>query len=395
MAPEPAERGDDAVLHLTYRYTTLRPSRHRVFGQCWLPRAAAAVHVDGDEGGRCGGAGAGTPWKASDGGDLGRELDADADELRELVGRGAPRVRGMVLLVHGLHGNSSFEFLDADAPGGVRRRYAGSLVEQLNRAGFVVFAHDHMGHGRTRTAKGRREARVVDSFATLELDVVAHVELMRRALFGADAGADGAPPPLPPTFLIGTSMGGLTALQAARHHRERLFPRGGGGVVLVAPALQPPSDMFGLKGRILYRLSAAISAWFPRYDAIMLPKCELFPRLQQEYDRDEWNTVGKLKARLGREIIVNQEDVERRIQDVDVPLLALYGTEDTLTDPKAVEQMVQRARSTDKEVVLLAGMWHMLLHEPKGGEARQRILLWIQARSAPVAPAQAAAAAHE
>ncbi|KAK4535925.1 hypothetical protein CDCA_CDCA06G1950 [Cyanidium caldarium] len=386
------------VLHVTYRFRSERPTGHLIFGQCWVPWAvlrqpkevlallsAATGRADGHRGGGEAVSAERFPH-TSDEGDLHRMLEAPRE--LGLLACDADRVRGMVLYLHGLHSNSSFELLDPDRPGGLRRQYAGSVVESLNRAGYVVFAHDHMGHGRTLTAQGRGDWRVVDRFQTLEVDAMTHLRLVREAVLGAAATtADHASPPPPPTFVMGESMGGLLAFHVMRRFRQQvLLPNargssGGGGVVFISAALQPPANLFGLKGRILYSLSGIVSAVFPRYDAIQIPGCVKFPDIQREFENDPQTHRGKLKARLGAEIIQAQQASARHIDSADYSFLALYGTDDNLVDPRAVGELLQRSPSKDKSVIYLDGMWHVLLHEPKGPEARQRVLEWIQARS--------------
>jgi acylglycerol lipase len=378
----------DRVVHATYRFKSDTGSGHKLFAQLWIPETcllekdrvrkeidrsisqAPAQHRDACK----------RFPKASDYGDFGQTLSVE--ELR-LLRYDAKKVRALVLFLHGLHSNSSFGTMDPLAPGERHRKYEGSVPQHLNEQGILVFAHDHMGHGRTLTASGKIEHRVVDRFRTLELDTLRHIEIMRSLASSEELSEESAPDQPKPLFIIGESMGGLLAVSLALHYPDRLFPTGtrAGGLVLIAPAVLPPRDMFGVKGRILYQLSGVVSALFPRLDAVQIPGCTLFPEIQKEFDTDEWTGRGKLKARLGREIIQAQKEVATRINELRCPFLALYGTEDTLTNPQNGLELFQRASSSDKETIVLEGMWHILLFEPRAQEARSEVFSWILARS--------------
>jgi acylglycerol lipase len=377
----------EQVVHATYYFPSPTPSGHKLFGQAWVPegclldqeRTRAEIERSLAKAPPAQKTASSNNAKASDYGDFGRTLSVD--ELKVL--RHDPRnVRAYVLFLHGLHSNSSFGTMDPIARGELHRKYQGSVPHRLNEHGMVVFAHDHMGHGRTLTASGKHDHRVIDRFQTLELDALQHIELIRSLASSDSATEDNAAMQNKPLFIIGESMGGLLAVCLALHHHEKVFPtrESTGGLVLIAPAVLPPSNMFGIKGRILYPLSGLVSALFPRLDAVKIPGCGLFPEIQKEFDSDPWTGRGMLKARLGREIIQAQKQVEKHMKELKCPFLVLYGTEDTLTDPQKGAELFQQASSSDKQTIILSGMWHILLYEPRADEARSAVYSWIFAR---------------
>src|SRR5579863_1139178 len=87
------------------------------------------------------------------------------------------------------------------------------VAERLNEAGFMVYALDHHGHGRSGGTRGRvRLAAAVDDLDRL----IVTVSRARN--------------PDRPQFLLGHSMGGAIALRYAMAHQRRLA-----GLVLSAP----------------------------------------------------------------------------------------------------------------------------------------------------------------
>ncbi|MGB7433607.1 MAG: alpha/beta hydrolase, partial [Ahrensia sp.] len=91
------------------------------------------------------------------------------------------------------------------------RRYDG-FAEQLNTAGFAVFAHDHRGHGATRAADAPQGAfsQTGDGVARVMADIsMVHDHIQARH---NDV----------PLVMFGHSMGGLITMNYALAHPERL-----------------------------------------------------------------------------------------------------------------------------------------------------------------------------
>jgi alpha-beta hydrolase superfamily lysophospholipase len=63
--------------------------------------------------------------------------------------------------------------------------------------------------------------------------------------------------------------------------------------------------------------------------------------------------------------------------------LVLHGTADQVTVPGGSEEMVRRAKSSDKVLKLYPGLAHDLLHEAEQADVRREIGAFITARVAP------------
>jgi alpha-beta hydrolase superfamily lysophospholipase len=64
-----------------------------------------------------------------------------------------------------------------------------------------------------------------------------------------------------------------------------------------------------------------------------------------------------------------------------VPLLALHGTADKLTNPEGSRVFVAHAGSRDKTLKLYEGLYHDLLHEPERARVLADLEGWLDAHA--------------
>jgi alpha-beta hydrolase superfamily lysophospholipase len=74
-------------------------------------------------------------------------------------------------------------------------------------------------------------------------------------------------------------------------------------------------------------------------------------------------------------------DVQRRMEQVKVPLFIMHGTGDKATNPEGSRELYARAGSADKTLKLYDGMFHDLLHEPERDRIIHDVTAWISARA--------------
>ena len=67
--------------------------------------------------------------------------------------------------------------------------------------------------------------------------------------------------------------------------------------------------------------------------------------------------------------------------DLKLPLLIVYGTEDTIVSPREVREIETRWGGTDRTVSTMQGLYHDVLNEPERDEAIATMLSWLKARS--------------
>jgi alpha-beta hydrolase superfamily lysophospholipase len=237
-------------------------------------------------------------------------------------------------------------------------RYA-PFAERLVRAGFAVYAYDMRGHGRSAGPRA-----TFDSIDDLLDDLSIFMDRVRTREGGARV------------FLLGHSVGGLTVTLFTLERRPVLA-----GLIVLAPAIRVEAMPFQAAATPV----AAILA--PNLPVVDVPDAFF---LRSPADRDE---MGKSEfvyhpsgpARSAASIIDGIRRVWARADELSAPLLGLHGTEDKATDPRGTVELVRRARSADKKLLLYRGVVHDLLHEPEHEQIEADIEKWIVAHS-PGAP---------
>ncbi|KAI8504352.1 hypothetical protein Bbelb_174700 [Branchiostoma belcheri] len=236
------------------------------------------------------------------------------------------------------------------------------LAQLLNSHGFLVFSHDHVGHGQS---EGKRV--YVEDFRPLARDLLQHVDMMVDKYPGV------------PVFLFGHSMGGAVALTASCQSPG--FFR---GMVLTAPCIENSYT------------KADILRWtFMWTVAYILPNMSIGPSHTAGLTKD----IGKAK-KYAEDPLVFQEDYrlyssclflhavrtcEGLLPSVDCPFLVMHGEDDGHCDISGSWKLYQQARSKDKELKTYPNCRHVLLLEtPEDVEkVKQDILDWYLARVDP------------
>ena len=231
-------------------------------------------------------------------------------------------------------------------------RYA-EMARALNRQGVAVHAFDLRGHGRS---EGDRIW--VSRFDRYVADLAAFVDRV--------SGRH----PNTPLFVFGHSMGGTIAGLLAL---ER--PDAASGLVLSAPALTIPDQLFPL----LRRLAGVASVLFPRLRLVKLSGSKLSsdPDVVAQFQADPLVFHGRIPNRTGNEVIQAGERLLRQSEDLTVPLLILHGTADVVTSPNASRELHERSRSTDKTLKLYKDLYHDLPREPKKEQIFADIAEWL------------------
>jgi hypothetical protein len=74
--------------------------------------------------------------------------------------------------------------------------------------------------------------------------------------------------------------------------------------------------------------------------------------------------------------------VRLRAGELDTPLLGLHGTADGLTSPRGTAELIRRARTPDRTLLLYKGLYHDLVHEPERDQVMGDIERWLERRVA-------------
>ncbi len=256
------------------------------------------------------------------------------------------KARAVLVVVHGLRDHSS--------------RYA-DLAVALAEKGFAVHAFDLRGHGHSEGI------RVWVSPFEQYLD---DLNLFLRTVAKEEGGV--------PVFLFGHSMGGAIVTLDVLTHRPPIA-----GLVVSAGALERGKNVSG----VLAASTKVVSALFPHLDAFSLDpeKFSRDPAVVQENKTDPLIFQDPAPARTAAGLLGALKEISSRREELMVPVLALHGTADEVTDPDGSRHLIAAAHSKDKTLKLYEGLFHDLLHEPEKAQVLADVVQWLDAR-APRAP---------
>ncbi|XP_042431474.1 caffeoylshikimate esterase-like [Zingiber officinale] len=243
-------------------------------------------------------------------------------------------LRGVVAMIHGYACDSSWVF-----------QLTAVAVAKL---GFLVCALDLRGHGRSEGRRGH-----LPSVAPVVDDCIEYFESVR------------AMHPRLPAFLYGESLGGAMAvLVCLRQQQKSRFWSGlilHGAMCGITSKFKPPWPLETL---------LPLAAWAAPRWRVVLTKSLVEKSYKQGWVRElvrrNPRTERKCEyapAATALEMIRVCGEVTRRSGDLEVPLLVVHGAEDAICDVKSAMVVYARARSKDKTLKIVAGMWHQLVGE--------------------------------
>nr|XP_023691085.1 monoglyceride lipase isoform X1 [Paramormyrops kingsleyae] len=236
------------------------------------------------------------------------------------------------------------------------------VAQTLMKRNLLVFAHDHVGHGKS---EGKR--LVVRDFQVYIRDATQHVAIMKKRYPGL------------PIFLLGHSMGGAISILTACEQPEDFA-----GVVLIAPLVQTnPESATPFKvflAKCLFHILPSLplgsldSKWVSRN-----------MKQVEAYDNDELVYRGGLPVSFVMHILNATERINKAIPTIKWPFLLLHGDHDKLCDIGGSQIMYEKALSTDKKLKVFDGAYHALHHElPELADlVLKEIGIWVEERIPP------------
>jgi acylglycerol lipase len=266
---------------------------------------------------------------------------------------------GCLFLFHGHRYHACFEYLEPNEKN-ERTEYAGSIPAKLNSLGLVVFAHDHPGHGRSSGVRGY--------WNSLDEPRDAALDFCRGTLsdeaYSSLAGK--------PCLVMAMSAGALVAIQIARKAPE-IFT----GYVLLAPAVSPPDNMFGLYGHCLKACSSVLDALVPKLPVLALPPSS-DPKVRGAFDTDQLVCKTRIHVRVGKELSRKYDDVQAHAASIKFPaVLVIAGSKDAIVSPAGIRRFLENVDSDDKELGEFEHLAHEVIREEGCEEAREMAYNWI------------------
>jgi alpha-beta hydrolase superfamily lysophospholipase len=256
---------------------------------------------------------------------------------------GAPQTtdKATVVIVHGLKDHSS--------------RYA-VLAERLAKAGHPVYAFDLRGHAHS---SGQRVG--IASFDEYLDDLTVFMGRV-KAKEGNSARV----------VLFGHSMGGaIVTLWTIRKQPDLA------GLITSGGALKVNVNFIKVGGT---KMTAALFPNAPVFN-LDLDKFSRDPAVVRDGKADGMVYPDGAPARTARELLKAINEIQDKMEAVKVPLLALHGAEDTVTDPEGSKELVQRAGAKDKTLKLFPNLVHDLVHEPEKAVVMGEIEKWVDAHN--------------
>ena len=252
----------------------------------------------------------------------------------------ADEPKAILLVVHGLAEHSG--------------RYS-NLVNYFVPRGYVVYGFDQRGHGKSDGVKG-----YVDRFSYFVDDLDIFLRLVHSRHHDVK------------TFLVGHSIGGTIVTAYAILHQDEFD-----GLILSGATLSTPTDV------------AAGIIFAAGILSLILPKVGLYvidaegisqdKSVVNAYVDDPLVYRGKIRARLGVELIKAMGTVNRQISEIHLPILVMHGAADRLSDPKGSEMLYQKASSADKMLKVYEGYYHEIFNEPGREQVLADVESWLKA----------------
>jgi len=243
------------------------------------------------------------------------------------------------------------------------------VAHKLNEYGYLVFGHDHVGHGKS---DGKRVyIENVDDYCD---DVILHCLDVQEKY------------PNLKMYIVGHSMGGMITIRSALMQKE-LFH----GMVLNGPLVVPGPQVLGMDFRatpfrtFISRAFLSFLSWFIPETSVGGPNLNFVTRDLEIHDmlnKDLLRWTGGCKVRLLLAFVNCLDDNINSLSDVRTPFLVLHGSEDILCNPVGSHLLYRRSRTEDKQVKIFEGSRHQLFLEIPAvrQEAFKDVGDWIESR---------------
>jgi alpha-beta hydrolase superfamily lysophospholipase len=235
------------------------------------------------------------------------------------------------------------------------RRYD-HVAERFGRDGFLTYALDHRGHGRSG---GKRVLVKNISEFTGDFDTLVGIATQEH--------------PGVPRIVLGHSMGGGIVFAYGVEHPDNYDL-----MVLSGPAVAAQTAVSPL----LAWLAKTIGAIAPGMPLQQLEAGAVSrdPAVVDAYNTDPLVYHGKVPGGIARVLMLVGKTMPQRAASLAAPLLVVHGSEDLLIPEIGSHQLVDAVGSSDVELKVYPGLYHEVFNEPEQEQVLDDVVSWINTR---------------
>lgn len=247
--------------------------------------------------------------------------------------------RAVVVICHGVNSHSGQYFWAA---------------EQLQAAGFVVYAYDHRGRGKSEGGRF-----FIDDIGDYTEDLGTLIALAKSREPGLKV------------FLLGHSAGGVVSSTYVLDHQSELA-----GFICESFAFQVPAPPFVLA------IVKGLSKLAPKLPVLKL-KNEDFsrdPEAVRKLNADPFTQGEVQPAKTVAALVRATERMRREFPTITLPVFIMHGTADKATVPAGSQFFYDTVGSKDKTLRLYQDHFHDLLNDIDKQVVMADIIGWIGAR---------------
>lgn len=232
-----------------------------------------------------------------------------------------------------------------------------NLADYFVPKNYAVFGLDHRGHGKSEGLRG-----YVERFQDYLDDLRVFINTVRSQQGDTKI------------FLVGHSIGGLIATAYTVHHQHELA-----GTLLSAVTLKVDSSI----SPVLITLAPVASLLLPKMGIISINPSLISqdPAVVDAAMNDPLVYKGKIRARLGAEMIKAIEKLRPQMSWIHLPILIMHGSADAFSAPEGSQILYEQVASKDKTLKLYEGFCHEIFNEPGHKQVFTDMEAWLNAHS--------------
>jgi alpha-beta hydrolase superfamily lysophospholipase len=226
------------------------------------------------------------------------------------------------------------------------------VMSTIAQAGMAAIAIDLRGHGRS---PGQRGDAPSCSILLDDIDLLLATAAARY--------------PEIPLYLYGHSFGGSLVLGYA------IGRRAPAGAVVTSPLLVPAEAPPAWK-RTAARMMSRLIPRMQMSTGLDSAALSRNPDVAAAYESDPL-VHGAVTARLGHDILAFGRENLDRAGELDIPVLLMHGSSDSITSPVASGEFAERAGDRCS-FVIWPGLYHELHREPEREQVIGHVLDWLE-----------------